>query len=132
MATPSSPRRKRRLLGEAGVAPADCAARVTSRQEEPLRASAWPASPTNSAAQRRRDREERPSGQVKAHGQRGVAAAAHLRLCPCPELRSRGSTFVEKTEEPLGAEGFQVGAPDLDGGERPGLAHSPWGEAGGR
>lgn len=84
---PSSPRRKRWLLGEAGVAPADGAARVTSRQEEPLRASAWPASPTNSGAQKRRGRERRPSGQVKARGQRGVAAAAHLRLCP--ELRSR-------------------------------------------
>lgn len=66
------------------VAPADDAARVTSRQEEPLRASAWPASPTNSGAQRRRGRERWPSGQVKARGQRGVAAATRLR----PELRS--------------------------------------------
>lgn len=68
------------------VAPADDAARVTSRQEEPLRASAWPASPTDSGAQRRRGRERWPSGQVKARGQRGVAAATRLRLRP--ELRS--------------------------------------------
>lgn len=75
------------------VAPADDAARVTSRQEEPLRASAWPASPTNSGAQRRRGRERWPSGQVKARGQRGVAAATRLR----PDLRSHRLSFRSQT-----------------------------------